>query len=118
MCPHEHHPSADLQALMLPLRGPGRVTHAQHQRTTGSYAGVCWLDGFLIWPVPPNTTDCTEQDPSLDLEAVLQPAATRQRRGRTLFCVHRSHEPVVLKPGSRPAVIDGARFPAAEDLEG
>lgn len=33
------------------------------------------------------------------------------------FCIHRSTLPVVLKPGSRPAVVDGFRLPAPQDLE-
>lgn len=70
MCPHAHHPSPEFQALMQPLDS---MNHYDQQKLTGAYAGTCWLDGFLIWPVPASTTDCSKEDPHLDMAAVLGP---------------------------------------------
>jgi hypothetical protein len=143
MCPHQHHPSPDVQQLMVPLDA---MNHYQQVELTGSYTGTCWLDGFLMWPVPPNTTNCGRQDPHLDLESILGPAPSAAHlltaslndptaaephvshdaaqpsdalleSGGT-FCIHHGQRPVTIKPLSRPANVDGYRLPAAEDLEG
>jgi hypothetical protein len=68
MCPHQYHPSPDFQSLMVPLH---EMNHYQQHQRTGAYAGMCWLDGFLMWPVPHTTQDCSGQDPNLDLAAIL-----------------------------------------------
>jgi hypothetical protein len=138
MCPHQHHPSPDFQQLMLPLHA---MNHDQQYAATGAYAGTCWLDGFLMWPVPDNTTNCGRQDPHLDLESILGPPPTaadaadsptarsdQRNTYETLFkasqgeagtfCIHRSELPITLKPLSRPANVAGYWLPAPEDLEG
>ena len=69
MCPHQYHPSPHFQSLMVPLH---EMNHYQQHQRTGAYAGMCWLDGFLMWPVPHTTQDCSQEDPNLDLDAILQ----------------------------------------------
>ena len=68
MCPHQHHPSPNFQSLMVPLH---KMDHYQQHQRTGAYAGMCWLDGFLMWPVPHTTRDCSQEDPNLDVDAIL-----------------------------------------------
>lgn len=142
MCPHEHHPSPDFQRLMQPLSS---TNHYQQAAKTGAYAGTCWLDGFLIWPVAGASTDCTISDPNLNLgellsyqhhssrkasdmgkpamqqDALAKAAGNASATGAAVdgqhFCIHRGAVPILLKPGSRPANVEGHSLPAPEEME-
>jgi hypothetical protein len=137
MCPHDLHPAPEFRAAMV-----ANITHKQWQNQTGVASGVCYTDGYLMYPLPDGGS-CTEKSVNLETAIMLQPArlpeslsgvapdsrpdmpgSWQQQHGHgdsaahtRRFCLQQSKLPVEIRAGGRQARVGGVNLTTLENLE-
>lgn len=122
LVPHHRHPSPQFRALML-----FDETVDQWEARTHTFVGG-YVDGWVMWPVPPGTTSCRKRLRRANFTAMVQEASpwpplpnsvcssSKSGSSARQFCLQECHLPVLVRPGLRPLRIAGVDFPTAANL--